>query len=156
MAEKDDVLSQLKSFLFTYELMCCICVSCPIYVWRAGAYVCVCLCIAMLVMTFPEWLKRYGTIAAHTRRSVSVLVFVVLCVHMYSFAGLIRLMPPPTFSDTAITDRHSDTTIFQLRAHWVQISWSIGSKKLFGHVPLVGIKPSTFCLLCVLTCIMDN
>ena len=33
---------------------------------------------------------------------------------MYSFAGLIRRTPPPTFSDTAITDRNSDTTIFQL------------------------------------------
>ena len=30
---------------------------------------------------------------------------------MYSFAGLIRRTPPPTFSNTAITDRHSDTTI---------------------------------------------
>ena len=54
---------------------------------------------------------------------------------MYSFAGLIRRTPPPTFSDIAITDRHSDTTIFQLRAHWVRISWSIGSEKSFGHVP---------------------
>ena len=43
--------------------------------------------------------QRYGTIAAHTRRRVSVLVvFVVFCVHMYSFAGLIRRTPPPTFS----------------------------------------------------------
>ena len=49
---------------------------------------------------------------------------------MHSFAGLIRRTPPPTFSDTAITDRHSDTTIFQLRAHWVRISWSIGSEKI--------------------------
>ena len=66
--------------------------------------------------------QRYGTIAAHTRRRASVLVvFVVFCVHMHSFAGLIRLTPPPTFSDTAITDRHSDITIFQLRAHWVRI-----------------------------------
>ena len=32
--------------------------------------------------------------------------------------------------DTAITDRHSDTTIFQLRAHWVRISWSVGSEKI--------------------------
>ena len=47
---------------------------------------------------------------------------------MYSFVGLIRRVPPPTFSDTAITDRHSDTTIFQLRANWVRISWSIGSE----------------------------
>ena len=75
----------------------------------------------------PRVAQRYGTIAAHTRRRASVLVvFVVFCVHMYSFAGLIRRTPPPTFSDTAITDRHSDTTIFQLRAHWVRISWSIG------------------------------
>ena len=42
-------------------------------------------------------------------------------MHMYSFAGLIRRTPPPTFSDTAVTDSHSDTTIFQLRAYWVRI-----------------------------------
>ena len=84
----------------------------------------------------PRVAQRYGTIAAHTRRRASVLVvFVVFCVHMHSFAGLIRRTPPPTFSDTAITDRHSDTTIFQLRAHWVRISWSIGTEKSFGHVP---------------------
>ena len=78
----------------------------------------------------PLVAQRYGTIAAHTRRRASVLiVFVVFCVHMHSFAGLIRRTPPPTFSDTAITDRHSDTTIFQLRAHWVRISWSTGSEK---------------------------
>ena len=65
---------------------------------------------------------------------------------MYSFAGLIRRTPPSTSSDTAITDRHSDTTIFQLRAHWVGISWSIGSEKSFGHVPPVGDKPSTHCM----------
>ena len=92
----------------------------------------------------PRVAQRYGTIAAHTRRRASVLVvFVVFCVHMYSFVGLIRRTPPPTFSDTAITDRHSDTTIFQLRAHWVRISWSIGSEKSFGHVPPVGVEPTT-------------
>ena len=84
----------------------------------------------------PRVAQRYETIAAHTRRRASVLVvFVVFCVHVYSFSGLIRRTPPPTFSDTAITDRHSDTTIFQLRAHWVRISWSVGSEKSFGHVP---------------------
>ena len=83
----------------------------------------------------PRVAQRYGTIAAHTRRRASVLVvFVVFCVHMHSFVGLIRRTPPPTFSDTAITDRHSDITIFHLRAHWVRISWSIGSEKSFGHV----------------------
>ena len=95
----------------------------------------------------PRVAQRYGTIAAHARRRASVLVvFVVFCVHVYSFAGLIRWTPPPTFSDTAITDRHSDTTIFQLRAHWVRISWSIGSEKSFGHVPPVGVESSTSCV----------
>ena len=69
----------------------------------------------------PRVAQRYGTIAAHTRGHASVLVvFVVFCVHMYSFAGSIRRTPPPTFSDTAITDRDYDTTTFQLRAHWVR------------------------------------
>ena len=91
--------------------------------------------------------QRYGTIAAHTRRYASVLVvFIVFCMHVNSFAGLIRRTLPPTFSDTAITDRHSDTTIFQLRAPWVRISWSVGSEKSFGHVPPVGVEPSTSCV----------
>ena len=95
----------------------------------------------------PQVAQRYETIAVHTQRRASVLVvFVVFCVHMHSFAGLIRRTPPPTFSDTAITDRHSDTTFFQLRAHWVRISWSIGSEKSFGHVPPVGVEPSTSCM----------
>ena len=95
----------------------------------------------------PRVAQWYGTIAAHTRRRASVLVvFVVFCVHMHNFAGLIRRTPPPTFSDTAITDRHSDTTIFQLRAHWVRISWSTESEKSFGHVPPGRVKPSTSCV----------
>ena len=95
----------------------------------------------------PRVAQRYGTIAAHTRRRASVLVmFVVFCVHMYTFAGLIRRTPPPTFSDTAITDRHSDTTIFHLRTHWVRLSWSIGSEKLVGHVPPCGSRTLDFLL----------
>ena len=77
--------------------------------------VCVCVCVSVCVCVQLNWAnsrsdvprvaQRYGTIAAHTRRHASVLiVFVVFCVHMYSFAGLIRRTPPPTFSDTAITD----------------------------------------------------
>ena len=97
----------------------------------------------------PRVAQRCRTIAAHTRRRASILVvFVVFCVHMHSFAGLIRRTPPPTFSDTAITNRHSDTTIFQLRAHWVRISWSIGSEKSFGHAAPVGVEPSTSCVQC--------
>ena len=79
----------------------------------------------------------------HGRAQPAPCVCPVFCMHIYSFAGLINRMPPPTFSDTAITNRHSDTIFFQLRAHWVQISWSIGSEKPFGHVPQVGVKPLT-------------
>ena len=58
----------------------------------------------------PRVAQWYGTIAAHTLCRASVLVvFVVFCVHMYSFAGLIRWTPLPTFSDTAITDHHSES-----------------------------------------------
>ena len=75
---------------------------------------CVCSSSRNNVPLVAHW---YITIAAHTRRHASVfVVFVVFCVHMHSFADLIRRTPPPMFSDTAITDRHSDTTIFQLRA----------------------------------------
>ena len=69
----------------------------------------------------------------------------VLRAHV-QFCRLKRRTPLPTFSDTAITDRHSDTTFFQLRAHWVRISWSIGSEKSFGHVPPVGVEHSTSCV----------
>ena len=47
--------------------------------------------------------QQYGTIVEHTRRRASVLVV--------QFRWLIRRTPPPMFSDTAITDGHSDTTI---------------------------------------------
>ena len=84
------------------------------------------VCIPNSRNDVPRVAQRYGTIAAYTRRRASVLVvFVVFCVHMYSFAGLIRRTPPPTVSDTAITDRHSDITTIQLRALWVRIYWSI-------------------------------
>ena len=96
---------------------------------------------------FPKKERKERTIAAHTRRRVSVLVvFVVFCVQVHSFAGLVRRTPPPTCSDTAITDCHSETNIFQLRAHLVRISWSIGLEKSFGHVPPVGVEPSTSCV----------
>ena len=63
----------------------------------------------------PRVAQQYGIIAAPTQRRASVLVvFVVFYVQVHSFAGLIRRTPPPMLSDTAITDRHCDTTIFQL------------------------------------------
>ena len=133
----------LLSFSILYSLLLlCVCLSVFGSATAIDGRTRVCVCVPILETTFPRVAQRYGTIAAHTRRRASVLVvFVVFCVHMYSFAGLIRRTPPPSFSDTAITDRHSDTTIFQLRAHWVRISWSIGSEKSFGHVPPVGLNP---------------
>ena len=68
-------------------------------------FLCVCVCVCVCVCSnsrngVPRVAQRYGTIAAHTRRRASVLVvFVVFCVHMHSFAGLIRRTPPPTFSE---------------------------------------------------------
>ena len=60
------------------------------------------------------------------------------------FAGLIRRMPPPTFSDTAITDRHSDTTFISNPEHTgCGYPGLLDRKKSFGHVPTVGIEPST-------------
>ena len=123
----------------THTLMFCPFLKCPVIL-------CVCVC-SNSHNDVPRVAQQYGTIAAHTLRRASVLVvFVVFCVQMHSFADLIRRTPPPTFSDTAITDCHSDTTIFQLRAHWVRISWSIGSEKSFGHVLPVGVEPSTSCM----------
>ena len=116
--------------------------------WKRKKKMCVCVCVYSNSRNdVPRVSQRYGTIAAHTRRRAFVLVVVVVfCVHLYSFACLIRRTPPPTFSDTAITDHHSDTTIFQFRAHWERIYWSIGSEKSFGHVPPVGVEPSTSCV----------
>ena len=92
----------------------------------------------------PRVAQRYGTMAAYTRRRASVLVMFVECLRAYvQFCRLTRRRPSPTFSDTAITDCHSDNTIYQLRVHWVHISWSVGSEKLFRHVMLVGVEPST-------------
>ena len=50
----------------------------------------------------PRVARRYRTIAALTLHRASVLiVFVVFCVHMDSFAGLIRLIP--LFSSSELT-----------------------------------------------------
>ena len=119
--EKNVYLLRLGQFLRSARARACV-----------RACVCVCVCVYSNSRNdVPRVAQRHGTIAAHTRRRASVLVvFVVFCVHMHSFAGLIRRTPPPTFSNTAITDHQSDTTIFQVRAHWVRISWSVGSEKI--------------------------
>ena len=101
-----------------------------------------CVCIPILVTTFPKWLSGTEPLphtpgAVHPRCVCSVLH---ACVQFCRFDKA-DATTNVTFSDTAITDRHSDITIFQLRAHWVRISWFIGSEKSFGHVPPVGVEP---------------
>ena len=50
----------------------------------------------------PRVAQRYGTIAAHTRRRAPVLVvFVVFCAHMHSFAGRYRRRSVTLQSPTA-------------------------------------------------------
>ena len=51
----------------------------------------------------PHMAQQYRTMAMHTWYRASVLdVFVVFCMHMYSFAGLIRHMPPQSPTATLI------------------------------------------------------
>ena len=69
-----------------------------------------CCCISVLVTTFPECLSGTGPYPAPCICPERIL----FCVHMYIFADSIRRMPPPMFDDTAITDRHSDTTFSTL------------------------------------------
>ena len=63
-----------------------------------------CVCIPILQTTFPEWLS--GTIVAHTQHRASVLVvFVVFCMHMYSFA---------VFSPRSVTLQSPNLTLIPL------------------------------------------
>ena len=108
----------------------------------------VCVCVYFNSRNnVPRVAQRYGTIAAHTRRRASVLVVFVVCwEHMHSFAGLIRRTQPPTFSDTAITDHHSDTTISSSELTGCGYPGLLDRKKSFGHVPPMGVEPSTPCM----------
>ena len=66
--------------------------SCLLSTVYSRMCVCVCVCVCVYSSSrndVPRVAQRYRTIAAHTRRRASVLVvFVVFCVQMYSFAGL--------------------------------------------------------------------
>ena len=96
--------------------------------------------------------QLYGTMAVYTRRRASVLVLImfVMCLRAY-VCRFDKADGTPTSSDTAITDRYSDTNIFQLRVHWVRISLSIGPEKSFGYVPPVGVEMEVANLLAVYT-----
>ena len=72
----------------------------------------ICVCNPILV-TFPEWLsctEPWPNTPGAVHLSSSCLKCV--CEHINSYAGLIWWTPLPMFSDTAITDRHSETTTF--------------------------------------------
>ena len=98
-------------------------------------------CLFQLCLFHEAIVSGYETISG----TFSQCVLCFACIYTV-FACLIRRTPPPTFSDTAIPDRHSDSTFFQLRAHLVRISWSIGSEKSYGHVPPVEVELSTSCV----------
>ena len=81
----------------------------------------------------------YGTMAAQTRHRESVLImFVVyLRAHVQFCRFDNRQTPQPMFSDTAFTDRHSDTTIFSSEHTWCGIYW-IG--KIFSTCAAGGLS----------------
>ena len=62
--------------------------------------------------------QRYGTMAAHTQRRASVLVmFIVYLLAHVQFCRFDKADATPTFSDTVVSDRHSDTIIFCSSEH---------------------------------------
>ena len=84
---------------------------------------CVCVCVPILVTTFPEWLSGMEPLP-HTSGAVRPSSLCLKCsaCTCTDLPVLIRRTPPPTFSDTAITDRHSDTTIFlgaDILVYWI-------------------------------------
>ena len=52
----------------------------------------------------------------------------------------------PTFSDTAMTDRHSGTTFSNSERTGCRYPGLLDREKSFGHVPAVGVEPSTSCV----------
>ena len=69
-------------FIFSRSRKRNIPVSKRVDVSRPSIYVCV--CVPILVTTFPEWLSGTEPLP-HTPGAV----YVVLCVHVYNFAGLV-------------------------------------------------------------------
>ena len=66
----------------------------------------------------PRVAQRYGTIAAHTRRRASVLiVYVMFCVHVYSFAGLLRCCCVPILLTASPTPEPQRNLPSSLIAH---------------------------------------
>ena len=108
----------------------------------------ICVCIPIIVTTFPEG----SAVRNHCRTHPALCVRPrCVCSVLRAHAQFCRFDKADATADVQWRcnhrpSRHSDTTIFQLRAHWVRISWSIGSEKSFGHVPPLGVEPSTSCV----------
>ena len=103
---------------------------------KTGQFVCVCV-YSNSRNDVPRVAQRYGTIAAHTRRRASVrVVFVVFCVHMHHRHSVTLQSPTatliPLFSSSELTG--------------CGYPGLLDRKKSFGHVPPVGVKPSTSCM----------
>ena len=105
-----------------------------------------CVCVPILVTTFPEWLSDTEPLP-HTPGAVRPSSFCLKCsaCTCTDLPVLIRRTPPPTFSVTAITDRHSDTTIFlgaDILVNWIgkiiRIVQKIQSPALKGMQTITG------------------
>ena len=99
--------------------------------------------IYVCVIQFSKRHSSSGSAVRNHGRHASILIMFVVCLHAYvQFASLIRQTPTPTFSDTAITDRHSDTTVYQLGTldGDILVCWI---EKNHLDVPPVGVKPLT-------------
>ena len=95
----------------------------------------------------PRLAQRYGTIAAHTRRRASVLVvFVVFCVHMHSFAGLIG----GRHRQRSVILQSPTTTLIPLFSTSELTGCGypglLDRENLSDMCPPVGVEPSTSCM----------
>ena len=134
LSPKTSYLWQCKAAILIqqFHIVCCL--------YSLNGYVCVCMCVySNSRKDVPRVAQRYGTIAAHTRRRASVLVvFVVFCVHMHSFAGLIRLTQSPIatliplFSSSELTG--------------CGYPGLLDRKNHSDMCPPVGVEPSSSCM----------
>ena len=91
----------------------------------------------------PGVAQWYGTMAAHTGCHGSVLIMFVMCLHAY--VQFCRFDKAEATPDVQWHCNHRPPFWYhylpaQSSIHLVRISWSIGSEKLFGHVPPMGVE----------------
>ena len=85
----------------------------------------VCVCIPILVTTFRHSVSG-SVVWNHCRTHLAPCIRPhCVCSVLHAHVQFCRFDKADATAGTAMTDRLS-----QLRTHWVQISWSIGSKKI--------------------------